>query len=329
MSSSTASRKRRLKSTVTTLSYAHNEAAQIMQHILYRVRQMNRIPNKSNLIDFSVDGHVLGMVTRSNAELLCGTTITQSPFVLFEDKNMLSLDNSIAGTTSDSRTAAIATVMEQLHTNGIIHGWRNELYPMTTSFYKEPVFCMERAAVPLLGGVEYGVHVNGLVVDDQTGEVRMWMARRSADKAKYPGMLDHIVAGGQPVGMSLQENVFKECSEEAGIPEELVVQARPAGACSYATYSQKRGTLSRGVLFNFDLILPPDFVPKPVDGEVQEFFLWGIDEVLASMAPDNPDPIKPNCYLVIIDYLLRAGFLSPDVPGYLDVLRELRNENCR
>ena len=49
----------------------------------------------------------------------------------------------------------------------------------------------------------------------------MWMARRSPTKSKYPNMLDHIVAGGQPVGIGLMDNVVKECMEEAGIPEDV------------------------------------------------------------------------------------------------------------
>ena len=145
-----------------------------------------------------------------------------------------------------------------------------------------------------------------------------------------PGMLDHIVAGGVPFGLSLMDNVVKECMEEAGIPEHLVrAGIRPAGAISYATYNNRTDTVTRAVLFNYDLDLPTDFVPTAVDGEVEEFFLWSIDELFASMASEDRDPIKPNCYVVIIDYLMRAGYLSPEVPGYLDVLRELRSGECR
>jgi hypothetical protein len=85
----------------------------------------------------------------------------------------------------------------------------------------------------------------------------------------------------------------------------------------------------RCVLFCYDLHLPSDFRPMPVDGEVQEFFLYTIDQLLGSMAPDCPDPIKPNCYSVVVDFLLRHGYLSPQVPGYLEVLRELRSGDCQ
>lgn len=42
-----------------------------------------------------------------------------------------------------------------------------------------------------------------------------WVARRSKTKSMWPGMLDHMVAGGLPHGISPLENVFKECQEEA------------------------------------------------------------------------------------------------------------------
>ena len=125
--------------------------------------------------------------------------------------------------------------------------------------------------------------------------------------------------------------IVKECQEEAGITDAVLQRSSlvPIGAVSYATYSRRSQTVSRAVLFNYDLTLPTDFQPTPVDGEVQEFFTWTVDQILASMAPDFPDPLKPNCYLPVIDWLMRTGRISPDTPGYLDVLRELRSGDCR
>ena len=42
-------------------------------------------------------------------------------------------------------------------------------------------------------------------------------------------MYDHIVAGGQPYGMSPFDNVIKECEEEASIPYELSKKAKSVG----------------------------------------------------------------------------------------------------
>jgi len=350
--------------TGATLRAGRDEAQQ-MQYALYRIRACNHLPDdiRKSLLEFRLPSppsssqqsswQVLGKVRPTTAQLLCSTQNSETPvFRITQDngddsKKYLTLAESLASADSESRSKAVASVMEQLRDSGRVLGWRDELYPVGTSFYKNQnghaAFDVERAAVPFLGAIEYGVHINGIVGkpplqrNDNTAQVdgnnnsriQMWMARRSATKSKFPGMLDHVVAGGQPVGMSLFDNVLKECQEEAGIPPDLVRQGlRNAGAVSYEHYHSKTETVSRCVLFCYDLYLPEEFVPTPTDGEVDEFFLWSVDELLESLSPNCDDPIKPNCYLVVIDFLLRHGYLNPDVPGYLDVLRELRNGQC-
>lgn len=335
-------------SSASTTTPLRQQQIQWMQDILYRVRDVNYLPDevRTSLLEFRVDGVAIGKVRPGIAKLLCNSSPANSEPVFQLETNdddddddtktkqpFLTLNDKVAGKTLESRSQAVARVTEQLRQDGIVKGWRDELYPIGTTFYDPPLFLMERAAVSLLGAIEYGVHINGLVRPDvDGGETKMWMARRSATKSKYPGMLDHIVAGGQPAGMSLMDNVIKECLEEANIPESITrAGIRPAGAISYEAYLSNKDTVTRAVLFNFDLYLPPDFEPTPVDGEVQEFFLWTMKEVLQSMAKDYPDPIKPNCYSVIIDYLIReqGHLVSPDIPGYLDVVRELRSGDCR
>ena len=123
-----------------------------------------------------------------------------------------------------------------------------------------------------------------------------------------------------------------ECQEEAGIPDDLTLKGiQAAGAVSYEgirNVGPDLDVISRVVLFCYDLQLPPDFVPKVVDGEVEEFFQWSVQEQFASMARDFDDPMKPNCYLNVIDYLLRKGEISPETPGYLELLKELRSGDC-
>ena len=62
---------------------------------------------------------------------------------------------------------------------------------------------------------------------------------RSASKPTYPGQLDNTVAGGQPHDLTLDENVVKECAEEAGIPEALPALAVPVGCITY--YREEKG----------------------------------------------------------------------------------------
>jgi len=261
------------------------------------------------------------------AERLC--SIGGEAPVFTVENSCLTLTKA-AGSTYESRSKAVAAVTQVLKDDGTIKGWRDELFPITPSFYEPAIFAMERAAVPFLGAIEYGVHMNGLVQDPVTGEMKMWIARRAKDKSKWPMYLDHIAAGGQPVGLGLTDNVVKECFEEAGIPEEIArAGLRPAGVVSYERYAPQKDVVEQVVLFNYDLYLPADFIPKPVDGEVEEFFLWTMDELLESLALDFHDPIKPNCYSVIIDFLLRHGYLNPELPGYLDIQRELRGGLCQ
>ena len=318
--------------------------APTVQEMLYRVREINHMDDavRQSLLEFRVDGLALGKVTPATAQLLTNVPVAPPVFCIQNDNkndenndsrsrssssSYLTLDPSVGSTATD-RTAAVATVTEYLRDDGRVRGWRDELFPVAASFYQEPCFLMERAAVPLLGVLEYGVHINGVVVDTE-GETKMWMARRSATKSKYPGMLDHIVAGGQPAGMSLMDNVVKECLEEAGIPETITRSGIQAvGAISYETHQPTKDTVTRAVMFCFDLHLPADFQPTPVDGEVQDFFLWDMRQIIESMPREYPDPIKPNCYSVIVDFLVRKGFVSPDTPGYLDILRELRSGDC-
>ena len=38
--------------------------------------------------------------------------------------------------------------------------------------------------------------------------------------------------------------------------------------------------------------------------------------------------LKPNVAVVLVDFLMRHGFVSPDEDGYLALLAELRNGEC-
>ena len=55
-----------------------------------------------------------------------------------------------------------------------------------------------------------------------------------------------------------------------------------------------------------------------------------IDEVAGMVARQTEEELfKPNVAVVIVDFLMRRGFVSPDDDGYLELLAELRNAECR
>jgi len=147
----------------------------------------------------------------------------------------------------------------------------------------------------------------------------MWVAERAADKQTFPGQLDQIVAGGQPVGLGLAENLVKECAEEASIPASLAAKAVPVGAVTYCC--EVDGGLRPDVLFCYDLELPESFEPKNSDGEVAAFHLWPMERVMLVVASTRE--FKFNCNLVAIDFFIRHGFLAPEHPDYLTLLHAL------
>ncbi|CAN7140687.1 unnamed protein product [Brassica rapa subsp. narinosa] len=203
----------------------------------------------------------------------------------------------------EDRTRAVADVIKILGDKGIIPGIRNELYPVKPSFNAPAVFSLERAAAPYFGLKGYGVHMNGYVERD--GQKSLWIGKRSLTKSTYPGMLDHLVAGGLPHGISCGDNLVKECDEEAGISKVIADRAIPVGAVSYMDIDQY--CFKRDVLFCYDLKLPEDFVPINQDGEVESFKLIPVAQV-ANVIRETSF-FKANCSLVIIDFLFRHGLI--------------------
>jgi 8-oxo-dGTP pyrophosphatase MutT (NUDIX family) len=220
--------------------------------------------------------------------------------------------------TPARRGAAVERALRKLHERGAFRGWRGEPYTVSTGFAAPPLLTVERAAVPFLGVRAYGVHLNGIVRDK--GGLKMWVARRSRKKETYPGLLDNMVAGGQPVGISLIDNLVKECAEEAGIPEHLARRAVPVGTVTYN--AEVPEGYRPDVQFCFDLELPHDFAPVPHDGEAEAFELKPIGEV-ALLVRDTRQ-FKFNCNLVVIDFLVRHGILPPDHPDYVAIVGGLR-----
>ena len=213
--------------------------------------------------------------------------------------------------TPAERSAAVDRFLRGLRGEGMFAAWREERYPVTNDLFAAPLMEMERAAVAHFGLRAYGVHLTGYV--RRGGELLIWVARRSRSKPTYPGMLDNTVAGGQPVGIGLIDNMVKECGEEASIPPALARQARPIGIVTYCL--EHRDGLKPDLLFNFDLELPQDFMPEPRDGEIESFELWPAQQVVAKVR--DTFEFKFNCNLVLIDFFIRHGLIGPDEPDYV------------
>jgi 8-oxo-dGTP pyrophosphatase MutT (NUDIX family) len=182
--------------------------------------------------------------------------------------------------------------------------WRGEAFDVRATTDGAALARVDRGALPLFGIMSVGVHVNGLV---RTPEgLRLWVGYRAASRHLDPNKLDHIVAGGVPAAMTPEATLVKEAAEEAAIPAEIAARAVPVGRIGYAM--ERPEGLRRDLLLCYDLELPPELVPQPVDGEMARFELWPIERALATAR--ESDAFKFNVNLVLIDLFLRHGLIA-------------------
>jgi len=210
--------------------------------------------------------------------------------------------------------------------------WRGELYAVYTNPFGPLVesniaFDIERSAAALFGVVTYGVHMT-MFFDDQRDNLRVWVPTRSHTKQTWPGYLDNSVAGGIPSGLSPLETIVKECEEEASLDEsEVRKRIKAVGCVSYLTKT-KHDFLQPEIQFVYDLKLETGgqdrLQPRPSDGEVDSFELCELHDCLQKMRAGR---FKPNCALVLVDFLIRNGYLTPeDEPHYFEIMTRLHGK---
>lgn len=269
---------------------------------LDKIHQCNNM-RRDRFIPLQVDDRQVGWIRDDFLPFL-------QPFTqVFEFGNgVVSLSQSLGD--QQSRTDAMHHVVQALIEDDVIASNYGEIYPVTASHKNEPEFLIDRGVASWFGTRTFGQHLNGYVY--RNGELLMWIARRAQDRGYEPGKLDQLVAGGFPHGISAEENMRKECMEEAGMPAVLADRAVAVGAIT-CRYENPRGVKPE-TLYCYDLLLPDEFEPVCTDGEVEGFMLMPIDEVAAIVR--DTDDFKLNCNLVVIDFLIRHGYLTAEDQGY-------------
>ncbi len=121
-------------------------------------------------------------------------------------------------------------------------------------------------------------------------------------------IMSTVATGEQPF-----ECLVRESSEEASLPEELVRKGATAeGILTYIYIRESRAGGENGMIqpecqFVYELELPADVIPKPNDSEVEQFYLWTVEEVQEHLTKGE---FKPNCALIILDFFIRHGILT-------------------
>ncbi|KAL4949894.1 thiamine pyrophosphokinase-related protein [Aspergillus filifer] len=231
------------------------------------------------------------------------------------------------GTTEEKLTALISTTLKEMASSTahplfskLAKSWRNETFPITvtgTDGAKATLLEIERSASALFGILTSGVQVTCYVTHPSRG-LLLWIGRRSRAKQTYPGMLDNTAAGGLETELADRplEAAIRETVQEASLDETFVRgNLKSGGAISYyhakpfSHGDEELGLLQPEIEYVYSLELSPDMVPVPGDGEVEEFYLWTVNEVLAALKSGG---FKLNSAVAIIDFLIRRGVITAE-----------------
>ena len=182
----------------------------------------NNIGSPAGLIPFRIGAAQVGWVSPDLAQAL-----TFRPRDFHFDRDGVALAARLR--SPGQRSQALAEALPALATGGFLR-IRREVFDVRETSTGLALATLDRGALPAFGVMSQGVHVNGLV--RRADWLYVWVGIRAQDKAVAPGQLDNIVAGGIPAGLSPEECLVKEAAEEACLPPELAIAARPAGSAA-------------------------------------------------------------------------------------------------
>jgi len=276
---------------------------------LDRIKECNNYTEEDK-IPFILDGKRVGQIRDMYKDYLLKSNI-----FIFKN-NTFTLIDSLK--TFDERTEALNVFAHQVFKDKLSNMFMNELYPIIESFTSEPLAYVDRSISSLLGLMSFGQHLNAYVMTESG--MKMWIARRSYSRGYEAGKLDHMVAGGLAYDVKPSDNLEKECYEEAGMSVALAKIVKAVGFVTYK-YDYIQGG-KEDILYCYDIELDESFTPVCTDGEVEEFYLMPIEEVAKIVRTSND--FKVNCNLVIIDFLVRHGYLSSDDKDYIEIVNGLR-----
>ena len=276
------------------------------------------------------DGTKIGFVLKfaiNEMETVC-SEIFEETFQLDESRHELRFKSE----DFDHRNNLIDQLARKMYLESSlsgVKGWRNEKYAVWVN--KKPYVLVERAVAGVLGIITYGIHINGYVLDPKSKKIQFWVPRRSKTKQTWPLMLDNIIAGGLGYPYGIYETVLKESMEEANLEKSVIEDnIKATGSVSYlyftgdisvTKFNKESDFIVGEVQYVYDLKLSEDIIPKPNDGEVESFNLFSLQETINALRNKE---FKPNCALVMVDFLIRHGYITPEnEPNYLELVTRM------
>ncbi|KAK5990529.1 hypothetical protein PT974_08798 [Cladobotryum mycophilum] len=221
--------------------------------------------------------------------------------------------------------------------NGCFKKWlikKSDYHPIRGLDAKLAGLVIASPARGIFGIVTTGVHMNMFTV--KSGKIHVWVSKRSQN-VTYAGKLDQVVAGAMDPDDNMDPLVTlqREAMEEAGLTVDVstglvtrngiyVGRVTPEPKISF--YDQKdhiagseEGHVEPGIRYTFDLQVNPGFIPFPEEPDsIDRFMLKPIEEVKSDLK--NAE-WKPNCGLVMLDFLLRKGEIQQCDDEHFGMLR--------
>ena len=246
-------------------------------------------------LPFVIDGRKVGSVARSVTPRLAA----------WADALQVTERTVTLHAAPDQRDVTLAALNAQLRAEGLITGWRDEIFAVIDPATGLTLACIERAAARFWGTLTRGAHANGYVADASGRPTHLWIAQRAEDKATDPGLFDNLVGGGVPSHQTPLQTLRREAWEEAGLADEDLRDIRP-GSVLRLLRDVPEG-LQFEDLHAHDIALPPGRVPVNQDGEVQGFRCLPVAEALALARGEQ---MTVDAALVTLDFAWRHGLLA-------------------
>lgn len=307
---------------------------------------ITKLTSSSAPLDFELNHHPYYRLILAPDDRVHGyihpTTIARMPwpssFSINHDTRQVILSAPPASSSSSSSSISPSAHANAAFQQAVDAAIAGNIFPTLNGLHSEHFLVpgarhfvqIERFAAALFGIATRGAHLTAYTRDAATGELRIWVARRSRTLHTYPGMLDSTVAGGVKARDSPLACILAESMEEASLPQSLVApRLRATGAITMVNRNPRSELVHSEILYTYDLDLSDaggpggEQVPRlGDDGEVDEFVLMSCDEVERRMLAGE---FKTNVCAVMIDFLIRHGRITPEnEPDYVEICTRLR-----
>jgi 8-oxo-dGTP pyrophosphatase MutT (NUDIX family) len=119
---------------------------------------------------------------------------------------------------------------------------------------------------------------------------RYWLQRRAKSMSVHSGKLDMVASGSLTAGELPTDGMVREAHEETSIPRDFSrANMKASGAATFHSTrnSDKRAGSQPQIRYTYELELPADIVPTPLDNEAEEFIAMSVDEVSEELFRHN------------------------------------------